>query len=64
MVLLTYSSSSKDVAEVVIERNPTALQSEGHRTRSSTPIAPSCLVYFRISSIVMFPKALMSCECP
>jgi len=45
--------------EVVFERNLTASKLEGQQRKSFTPTAPSSLVYFYISSIIIKPRALI-----
>jgi len=57
---LTFISSFAELADVVADRNSTAAESEGQRSKFSIPTAPSSLVYFCISSITILPSAFKS----
>lgn len=57
---LTFISSFVELADVVADRNSTAAESSGQRSKFSIPIAPSSFVYFCINSITILPSALTS----
>lgn len=57
---LTCLNALIEVVDVVIDKKFTALESDGQRSKSSTPVAPSSLGYFCINSIATYPSALIS----